>query len=216
MENLLELFGFLFFMFLVLSASVEVVMEVFRGTLENLGVTWAKSKVSLDEALSLASEFAPNDKDLNTKLQAVKFVSEQLKKTADGKKDIIKKIELELKDSNTDEITAQIAAQLNAVASEVKGELLKSERMKTFILRGVAAVIGCALVSQADFYVFQILAESPHAKDYLGSLQGLKDESLNILVGGLASAAGSSYWHDKLDKVRKLKSLVGDTKKLAK
>jgi len=46
-------------MFLVLTAAVEVVLEVFRGILERLGITWAKGKVSLEAALKLAGEFAP-------------------------------------------------------------------------------------------------------------------------------------------------------------
>lgn len=216
MENLLALLGILFLMFLVLAASVEVVMEVFRGALESIGVTWAKSKVSLDDALALASEFAPNDKDLNTKLQAVKSVAEQLEKTAAEKINSIKNIETQLRGSITDEQAAQIAAQINAVACEVKAELQRNERLKMFILRGGAAIFGCLLVSQTDFYVFQILAENPHAKEYLSSLKGLKAEWINVLVGGLAAAAGSSYWHDKLDKVRKLKAVVSETKKLAK
>jgi len=216
MENLLALLGILFLMFLVLAASVEVVMEVFRGTLESFGVTWAKSKVSLDDALNLASEFAPDDKDLNTKLQAVKSVAEQLEKATTEKIDAIKNIETQLKDSISDKQTAHIAAQINAIASEVNSELQKSERLKIFILRGVAAILGCVLVSQADFYVFQMLAESLHAKEYLGPFEGLKAEWINILVGGLAAAAGSSYWHDKLDKVRKLKAVISESKKLAK
>lgn len=72
MESLLAMLGLLFFLFLVLGASVEVILEVFRRLLEKFGVTWAKSKVSLDDALKRASEFAPDEKDLHTKLQAVK------------------------------------------------------------------------------------------------------------------------------------------------
>lgn len=216
MENLLALLGILFLMFLVLAASVEVIMEVFRGTLERFGVTWAKSKVSLDDALALASEFAPDEKDLNTKLQAVKSVAKQIEKAAAEKIVSIENLEEQLKGSIPEEQTARIAAEINAVASEVKAELQQNERLKNFILRGGAAILGCWLVFLSDFYVFQILAESPHTKEYLGSLEGLKAEEINILVGGLAAAAGSSYWHDKLDKVRKLKAVLSETKKLAK
>ena len=72
MDSFLALLGMLFFMFLVLSAAVEVILEVFRGTLERFGVTWAKNKMSLDTALALAKEFAPNNTELNTKIEAVK------------------------------------------------------------------------------------------------------------------------------------------------
>lgn len=56
MDSLLGLLGMLFFMFLVLAAAVEVILEVLRGILEQFGLTWVKSKVSLDEALRLSSE----------------------------------------------------------------------------------------------------------------------------------------------------------------
>lgn len=37
---------------------------------------------------------------------------------------------------------------------------------------------------------------------------------VNILVGSFATAAGSSYWHDQLDRVRKLKVVSKDIKQL--
>lgn len=86
--------------------------------------------------------------------------------------------------------------------------------MRIFILRPIAALIGCFLAWQSDFYVFQILAESPSAKQWLGMLKGLQSEWVNIVVGGLAAAAGSSYWHDQLDKVRSLKAVSAEMKKL--
>ncbi len=216
MENLISLLGLLFMMFLVIAASVEVVLEVFRGTLERFGVTWAKGKVSLDDALKLASEFAPNNQELNTKLQAVKSTAKQVEKIAQDKLTTIENLEKQLKTTVSDEKFPQIAANINAVAAEVKNDLEASERLRIFVLRLIAAVLGCVLVYNADFYVFQILAEAPEAKDYLSKLSGLKAEWVNVLIGGLAAAAGSSYWHDKLDKVRKIKSVVGETKKLTK
>ena len=56
MNSLLGVLGTLFFMFLILAATVEVILELFRGTLERFGITWAKGKVSLDDSLKLASD----------------------------------------------------------------------------------------------------------------------------------------------------------------
>lgn len=216
MEELLALLGLLLLMFLVLAASVEVVMEVFRGVLESFGVTWAKSKISLDDALSLASEFAPDDKDLNTKLQAVRSVAQQLEKKSAEKIRVLAELESRLSDTIPEDQVAKIAGKINAVASEVKAELQKSERLKIFMLRGLAAVLGCVLVYLSNFYVFQIITENPNAQSYLKPLEGLRETWVNVLVGGMAAAAGSSYWHDKLDKVRKLKTVVGETQKFVK
>jgi len=214
MENLITLLGLLFFMFLVLAASVEVILEVFRGVLERFGVSWAQSKVSLDEALKLASEFAPHNRDLTTKLEAIKSVANQVKETSNKSLDTIRNIETELKGVMFDEQGSQIAAKINAVAAEVKNNLAQSERQKVFILRSVAALLGCLIVYLADFHVFRILLEDPIGRGYLVSFEGLKTEWVNVLVGGLAAAAGSSYWHDKLDKVRKIKAIMSETKKV--
>jgi hypothetical protein len=212
MESLLETLGLLFFMFLVLAAAVEVILEIFRGVLEKFGVTWSKGKVSLEDALKLAREFAPDSKDLHAKLESVRAAAKQVAGKA--------KAQIESLDAIRDELAAAgartdvIAGKLNAVAGEVNAELQKSERARIFALRFIAALVGCALAWWSDFHVFQILANDPKASQWIGELQGLQSPALNVLVGGMAAAAGSSYWHDKLDKVRSLKAAVAEAKKL--
>lgn len=212
MESFLEMLGLLFFMFLVLGACVEVIIEVLRGILEKIGVTWAKSKVSLDEALKLASEFAPDEKDLHTKLQAVKSAALQLKTQAADKIQTLEQIKSKLADTGVS--VDAVAAEINEVAANVKDDLRASDRTRMFILRTIAAVIACFLAWQSEFYVFQILAKSMAAEQYQGILQGLQAVWINVLVGGLAAAAGSSYWHDQLDKIRSLKAVSAEMKKL--
>lgn len=213
MENLIALLGLLFFMFLVLAAAVETILDALRGLMERVGLTWAKGKVSLDETLKLAAEFAPNDKDLNTKLQAVKSAAEQIRDKVPEKLATLETLKGKLAAAGVD--MSAIAGEINAVAASIKSELDKSESRRVWVLRSIAAAIGCFLAWQAHFYVFQILAGSPGAKEWLGGLQGLQAPWVNILVGGLGAAAGSSYWHDQLDKIRNLKSAAEQVKKLA-
>jgi len=214
MEKLIALLGLLFFMFLVLAASVEVILEIFRGTLEIFGLKWAKGKTSLDDALKLATEFAPNNQELNTKLQAVKSAETQIAATASANKTALDAIGEKIKTLLPNQDASAIAAEINAVAAKVKTDIEASESIRIFILRLIAAIIGCLLVYNADFYVFRMLATAPEAKEYLAALKGLQEEWVNIAVGGLAAAAGSSYWHDQLDKVRNLKAIVAETKKI--
>lgn len=215
MEKLIALIGLLFFMFLVLAASVEVMLEACRGALEFVGFKWVKGKVSLDDALKLATEFAPNNTELYTKLEAVRSAALQVQTVASEKLQSLNAIGDKLKELQPNADTSQIAAEINAVAATIKTDLEASESRRIFVLRFIAAVLGCVLVWQADFYVFRMLATAPEAKEYLSTLQGLQVKWVNILVGGLAAAAGSSYWHDQLDKVRNLKAVVAETKKLA-
>lgn len=212
MEKLIATLGLLFFLFLVLAAAVEVILEMFRGVLERFGFTWPKGKVTLDEALALAREFAPDNKELYTKLEAVKTAAKQLADKAGEKLAALNAIEAEVEKAGV--VPEKLAARLNQVAGSVQAELEKSERARIFTLRALAAMIGCVLAWQSEFYVFQILAADDSARAVIGNIKGLKSEFLNILVGGLAAAAGSSYWHDKLDKVRSLKGTMANVKKL--
>jgi hypothetical protein len=207
MNSLLGVLGTLFFMFLVLAAAVEVILELFRGTLERFGITWAKGKMSLDDSLKLASEFAPNNTELNTRLQAVRSAAEQIKDKVPGELSTLDSLKQKLTAVDAAGVNA-LAGELNGVATSIKARLEQSERQRIFILRALAAVVGCLLAWKVHFYVFQILASSPDAKDWLSSLNGLQSGWINVLVGGLAAAAGSSYWHDQLDKIRNLKSVA--------
>lgn len=214
MDNLIALLGMLFFMFLLLAASVEVILEMFRGGLEWFGITWAKGKVSLEDALKLSAEFAPNSVELNTKLQAVKSTAEQITKTASERLATIEQIKGKINGVVDPTVTQEIAAEINAVATAVRADVEASERKRVFILRGAAAAVGFVLVVLSEFHVFRLLAEAPEARPFLDSFPGLQNWWVNNIVGGLAAAAGSSYWHDKLDKVRNLKSLSQELQKL--
>jgi hypothetical protein len=207
MNSLLGVLGTLFFMFLVLAAAVEVILELFRGSLERFGITWAKGKMSLDDSLKLASEFAPNNTELNTRLQAVRSAAEQIKDKVPGELSTLDSLKQKLTAVDAAGVNA-LAGELNGVATSIKARLEQSERQRIFILRALAAVVGCLLAWKVHFYVFQILASSPDAKDWLSSLNGLQSGWINVVVGGLAAAAGSSYWHDQLDKIRNLKSVA--------
>ena len=213
MENFLELIGFLFFLFLVLAASVEVLLELLRGAFEACGFSWQRGKISLDQCLQLAKEFSIDDKELYTKTQAVMSAAEQVRNKVAAKIETLNNIKNSLGDAgvNFDEI----GAQLNEIAVAISDELSKSERLRIIILRTIAAILGCFLVWISEFYVFQILAQAIDSNNWSIPLQALQAKWINILIGGLAAAAGSTYWHDKLDQIRNLKAARQEIKKLA-
>ena len=169
-------------MFLVLTAAVEVVLEVFRGILERLGITWAKGKVSLEEALKLAGEFAPNAADLNTKIQTVKCAAVQLKDRVIDKIESLDAIKAKLQGAGAD--VGAIDGELNAVATTVKSDLERSERQRMYALGCITALVGGFLAYQADFQVFRILVQALGAKEFLASLSGVQVACINVLVGG--------------------------------
>jgi hypothetical protein len=212
MEAFLLLLGIIFSMFLVLAAATEVVMEIFRGALERIGLTWVRGKVTLDEALALVSEFAPKNADLNAKLEAVKTTAQQLTSKSAEKIKELEDIRESLKSAGAN--TDVLAGKLNAIAINVKNDLEQDEHRRIFWLRLIAAIIGCFLTYETNFYVFHVLSQIPECKEFFTGLSRLDQGWINILVGGFAAAAGSSYWHDQLDKIRNLKNAAAQTKKL--
>lgn len=207
MDKLLATLGLMFFLFLVLATAVEVILEVFRGVLEKFGITWTKGKVTLEEALRLSREFAPGNGDLAARLQSVQAVASQV--TARAKDEIARLEQIRAGIGAAGVDTTAVSTELGRLAGLVKEHLAASERNRVFILRAIAALVGCALVYWADFHVFRILAADETARSLLGSLKGLQGELVNVTVGGIAAAAGSSYWHDMLDKVRSAKAAAG-------
>jgi len=223
-DSLLAMLGTLFFLFLILAAAVEVILEMFRGLLEWLGITWIKGKISLEDSLKLADgfakdEFAQVDSNLKIKLQAIKTAADQISGKIKDKIDTLEKIKAKLGGVGVD--LSVVSSELSDVALSIRAELEKSERGRVFVLRTLAAIVGCALVWMSKFYVFQILAKSSGAQEFMAGIGGgfASDNSpgaiaINVIVGGLAAAAGSSYWHDQLDRVRSLKAVAQELKKL--
>jgi hypothetical protein len=212
MEALFYLLGLLFVLFLVLSAAVEAILDMFRGLLERFGIALTQSKVSLEEALELARVFAQDESALAPKLQAVESAAKQIE--AKVKNEMTALASLKQKVATlAPEAANVVAAELNAVASSIKAELEKHERQRVFILRTLSALIGCLLTWQTQFFIFKILVESPDFPRGV-DLPGLKSPVINIIIGGFAAAAGSSFWHDQLDKVRNLKAITQGLKKL--
>jgi hypothetical protein len=207
MEALLATLGTLFALFMVLAAAVEAVLELGRGTLERIGVTWLKPKTTLEEALALAQAMAPDNQAMGGKLAGLKQAAEQLGQTVKSAVDAA---------VPADGTTGPAAEKLNAAAAQVKTALDSDERRRVWVLKLMAAGLGIGLCFVADFRVFQILAAVPETELLLVGLDRLQNCWLNYLVGGVAAAAGSNYWHDQLDKVRAVKTSWADVQKLAK
>jgi len=207
MDSLLAVLGLLFLSFLVLSTAVEVVLEVFRGILERFGLTWVRGKMTLDEALDLTREFAANDDVAGQKLRALALAASQLGEAAQGRIRKLGDITEHLKKVSP-EATATIVGALHGAVGDVKVELQRSERQRIFALRLIAALLGCLIAYRAEFHVFRIIAQSQEGGALLANLPGLQDPWINVIVGGLAAAAGSSYWHDQLDKIRNAKAAL--------
>lgn len=204
-NSLLATLGLLFFIFLVLAAAVEGIVELLRGALESCGFTVLKGKYSVDEALKLANEFATGDVALKAKLEALNDVAQQIKTRLANEITSLQALKEDF--SRTVNMNSgEAAARLNAVAGSIKRALDSNERQRIFILRALSALLGYALVSLSDFQLFALLAQSSAPPGWLSKLGSLDHVHLDRILAGLGAAAGSSYWHDQLDRIRNLKS----------
>lgn len=215
MEALLATLGTLFALFLVLAAAIETILEMFRGSLERLNVTWLKGKTSLDDALKLAAEVAPTTEFLTTKLAAVETAAAQVKKVLDSKSTEINLLKESLSKAVGIQAIDAASASLSKLAASVKEALEGDERRRIWVLKALSVVLGILFCWKADFHVFQIMAATPDAAALAKGFAGLQDDWLNRIVGGIAGAAGSNYWHDQLDRVRAVKSSFASVRKLA-
>lgn len=208
MDSILGYLGMIFFMFLVLAAAVEVILEVFRGALEAIGISWARSKTSLTEALKLSSEFSLPGDPLDNKILAIIQVTSQYGKKLEDKKEKLDALRESLKNNTLHPL--DISKEINLLAADVKYYFDKQESHRIFALRFLSAIIGCLLTWQAHFYVLQMLSQQLSDPTIIQTLDKLHNETINIIIGGLGAAAGSSYWHDKLDKIRNIKNAIAE------
>jgi hypothetical protein len=216
MDAVIATVGYLFFIFFVIAATVEAILETGRGCLAFLNFNVLVGKYSVDDILQLSKEFAPNPDQIEPRIQALKTAANQLGKKGGDFRGEAEKIEAEILKAVgvKQEI---IAAEIARLASSVNAALDHSEFKRVTILRVISAALGCLIVYVGHFYVFELLAAaitSSHSasgipiQGYETLLIKLKDQQfLNIFVGGVSAAAGSSYWHDQLDKIRSIKNV---------
>lgn len=231
MENMLSLLGLLFFLLLMLSAAVEVILEMIRALLAAAGLPFARKKISLDEAMALADEFAPEGTDASARIQALRARLDAVKSAAAQlgwirNMDALREVKTldaasnEGKAQKSDDQASDVvqagaadaqALELHRMAALVEGQLRREQSFREYFMRALAAVVGCALVWWSDFHVLRIVAASAEA-GWMKELPGLQSHHVNVVVGGLAAAAGSSYWHDQLDRIRQVKQVAAALK----
>jgi hypothetical protein len=186
MENFLTQLTALFATFLVLAAGVEAVLEVVRGLLDKIGLRLRRG-LSLEEAMAIADQATDGKPDVHARHAALRAFSEDLARRGVKKREVIEAV-LDLGGKPVEQ-------ELTRIAGELKAFFDADERRRLTALRGLALVMGCALVWLAGAQILVLVGrEVPRIVD--------------ILVGGFAAAAGSSYWHDKLDGLRKLKDAL--------
>jgi hypothetical protein len=209
-EAALALIAAIFALFLVLSAAVEAILEALRKPLEFIGIPVMKPAMTIDEAIALATATAKEfpsklDGEIAIKLSALKMVTENSVASVQELSTSVEQVVTAF--SNTQPgmpPSFALQTRVDAMAALVKAKLDENEKRKVFLLRLLAAVIGCGVAYWVNLDVIKLVQtmELPAKPG-----QGWYALSFGHILAGLAAAGGSSFWHDKLDKVRSLKTL---------
>lgn len=231
MPDYLGAVGLLFVMFFLVAAATEAILESFRGMLERLGLSWLKADQSLDEAVKMSTEFLPTGSEARGKVAALQDVVKNVRAVAAEKKQAIESLKTKV-DAVLPGVKIEdtVMAEVNSLAMQIKEAMDNSERTRVYWLRVISAGIAIVLSYQADIDALRAMIQAYpelfkgiftfYKIEWVGTKatvtpMGWAGANLGFIVTGIAAASGSSYWHDQLDKVRNLKGVQDQLKRLS-
>jgi len=205
--------GAYFAILLVLSVSVETILEpfsLFKGL---------QKPVNPDDVLNSVQEWLPDGSS-----EAVKVVAIQTY-AAKTKTDLAKL------DATAKELTANavktltefgLEAQVNTVQKQIaiklatlREQYAASQRQRITILRSISALIGIVIAFALDINTFNLLG-SMFSDQVIESLSTPVGHYGGVILTGLAASAGSSFWHDMIGRARNIKDTIKQVEGLAK
>ena len=208
----LGVLGAYFAILLVLSVSVETLLEPF---------TWfrgLRKQASPDDVLKSVQEWLPEGSDDAKKVIAIQTYTSQTKtnlqeldKTVDAlREDALKALKEMGLEAQVDTIQKDIALKL----ATLRQKYASTEKSRITWLRVLSAVIGIIIAYLMQINTFELLGVL-FPNDIIASLNTPIGHIGGVVATGLASSAGSSFWHDMLGRVRNLKNVAEQAQNLA-
>ena len=201
----LGVLGAYFAILLVLSVSVETILEPF-SFLKGL-----QKQANPDDVVKAVREWLPEGSGEAAKVVAIQAYAEKAKvdmaeldriakAQAAAAEETLKQLGLE---EQVDTVKKEIAIKLSALREKYAA----SQRQRITILRSLSAVIGIIIAFALQINTFDILG-SFFSADVMTSLNSQWGHIGGMIITGLAASAGSSFWHDMLGRVRNIKDTV--------
>lgn len=218
MDEYLGLIGLLAFIFFLIATATEAILELFRRPLEWLKITPQKSRMTMEEAVRLSADFIPDGDTQKAKLDAIQAFVKTAGKNIKDKEAAISQLRSDIAAATDPTLKKMVSDKTIALFAEINELLDKDEDYRIRMLRLLSFVIALIICFATGTNAIDIVLQS--GTDVLGSaLKNWYVESADgtpvakewvnifgLFLTAAASASGSSYWHDQLDKVRKLKS----------
>lgn len=204
----LGVLGAYFAILLVLSVSVETLLEpisslpIFKGL---------QKTASPDDVLNDVKEWLPEGSDDAAKVVAIQAYAKKAKidlaeleanaKSVAGS--AVKTLSEMGYDPQMDTIHQEVAIKFSAL----KEKYAASKKQRITILRTLSAAVGLVIAFALQLNSFDILGElfTPEVQASLKTPVGITG---GIVLTGLASSAGSSFWHDMIGRARNIKDTI--------
>ncbi|MBK9924707.1 MAG: hypothetical protein IPP66_05370 [Anaerolineales bacterium] len=197
--------GAYFAILLVLSVSVESILEpfsFFKGL---------QKQASPDDVLKVVEEWLPEGSGEAAKVVAIQTFAEKTNTNMEE----INKIAKEVSASAIKTLTELgYEEQVNAAQKEIaikfstlREQYASSQKRRITLLRFLSAVIGIIIAFALQLNSFEILG-SLFSAEIMRSLSTPVGQYGGIILTGLAASAGSSFWHDMIGRARNIKDTI--------
>jgi hypothetical protein len=206
----LGVLGAYFSILLVLSVSVETLLEPFswfRGL---------RKQASPDDVLRAVQEWLPDGSDAATKVVAIQTFASQ---TGTNLVELEKSVNALREDAVKALTELGLQEQVNTVQKDIALKMAtlrqkhaSAEKSRITTLRVISAMMGILIASLMQINTFELLGVL-FSDDVMSSLNSPFGRAGGIFLTGLAASAGSSFWHDMLGRVRNLKNITQDVEK---
>ena len=209
----LGVLGAYFAILLVLSVSVETILEPFTF-LKGL-----QKQTSPDDVVKSVQEWLPEGSGEAAKVIAIQSFAEktrtdltELDKTA---KQLATNAVETLKQLGLEEQVNMTKKEIAIKLATLRERYAATQRQRITILRTLSAVIGIAVAFALQINTFDILG-SFFSADVAATLNSPVGQIGGVIITGLAASAGSSFWHDMLGRVRNIKDTVKQVEQFVK
>ncbi|NWG33836.1 MAG: hypothetical protein HXY42_05300 [Chloroflexi bacterium] len=207
----LGVLGAYFAILLVLSVSVETILEpfsFFKGL---------RKQVNPDDVVRSVREWLPEGSGEAAKVVAIQTVAEKtstdLNELNRMAKEVAESAVKALEEMGLEEQVDTARKEAAIKLAILRERYAASTKQRITILRTLSALIGIALAFALQINTFDILGSffSPQVAATLGTPLG---QIGGTVITGLAASAGSSFWHDMLGRVRNLKETTKQLEKV--
>ena len=205
LSAVLGVIGAYFAILLVLSVSVESLLEpfsFFKGL---------RKTASPDDVLKAVKEWLPEGSDDAAKALAIQTFVEQanvnVQKLDETVYEIRKSADQVLAKLDEVENFSAIHTELALRLATLREQYASKQKQRITWLRTLSGLIGIAIAVSLKINTFEILG-SLFTADTLSTLSTPYGQYGGMVITGIAASAGSSFWHDMIGRVRNVKETV--------